>query len=248
MLAFPARFFVEFFSNHGFLSVNDRPTWRVIRGGSREYIKILTARYAARIRLNTPVDSIARRANRIHVRLKDGAVEHFDRIFIACHSDQALKLLSDPSQSELQVLGAIPYQENEALLHTDTRLMPRRPLAWAAWNYHLPLEPLARVTVTYNMNILQSLTAREQFLLTLNRGEAVDPSKVIGRYVYHHPVFTAEAVAAQKRHHELNGVRSTYYCGAYWGYGFHEDGVNSALAALKHFHDDNEQPYLQRVG
>jgi predicted NAD/FAD-binding protein len=248
MLAFPARFFVEFFSNHGFLSVNDRPTWRVIRGGSREYIKALTAGYAAKVRLNTPVDSILRRSNRVHVRLKDGTVEQFDRIFIACHSDQALKLLSDPSQAELQVLGAIPYQENEALLHTDVRLMPRRPLAWAAWNYHLPIEPLARVTVTYNMNILQSLRTPEQFLLTLNRGEAVDPAQVIGRYVYHHPVFTTDAVAAQKRHHELNGVRGTYYCGAYWGYGFHEDGVNSALAALKDFHKHHEQPYLQRVG
>jgi uncharacterized protein len=248
MLGFPARFFVEFFSNHGFLSVDERPTWRVIRGGSREYIKALTARYAARIRLNTPVASVARRGHRVHLRLKDGSVEQFDRVFLACHSDQALKLLSDPSQAELQVLGAIPYQENEALLHTDTRLMPRRPLAWAAWNYHLPMEPLARVTVTYNMNTLQGLRAPEQFLLTLNRSEAVDPAKIIGRYVYHHPVYTAAAVAAQKRHQELNGVRGTYFCGAYWSYGFHEDGVKSALTALKDFHRHNEQPYLQRVG
>lgn len=248
MLGFPARFFVEFFSNHGFLSVNDRPAWRVIRGGSREYVKRLTAPYAARIRLNTPVASLLRQPNRVQLRLKGGSVEQFDRVFLACHSNQALKLLSDPSRAERQVLGAIPYQENEALLHTDTRLMPRRPLAWAAWNYHLPIEPLARVAVTYNMNILQSLNAREQFLLTLNRSEAVDPSKVIGRYVYHHPVYTAAAVAAQARHHEINGVRGTYYCGAYWGYGFHEDGVKSALAALREFHRENEQPYLQRVG
>ena len=248
MLNFPARFFVEFFANHGFLSVNDRPTWRVIRGGSREYIKALTARYATRIRLSTPVASIARRAARVLVRLKDGTVEQFDRVFLACHSDQALRLLSDPSHAELQVLGAIPYQENEALLHTDTRLMPRRPLAWAAWNYHLPVAPLARVTVTYHMNTLQSLQSREQFLLTLNRSEAVEPSKVIGRYVYHHPVYTAAAVAAQTRHHEIDGIRGTYYCGAYWGYGFHEDGVNSALKALQDFHRHNEQPYLQRVG
>jgi uncharacterized protein len=248
MLGFPARFFVEFFSNHGFLSVDERPTWRVIRGGSREYVKRLTAPYAARIRRSTPVASLARRPNRVLLRLKDGSVEQFDRVFLACHSDQALKLLSDPSHAERQILGAIPYQENEALLHTDTRLMPRRPLAWAAWNYHLPLQRHARVTVTYNMNILQSLNAKEQFLLTLNRGEAVDPAKVLGRYVYHHPVYTAAAVAAQKRRHEINGMRGTYYCGAYWGYGFHEDGVNSALAALQEFHRQNEQPYLQRVG
>jgi uncharacterized protein len=248
MLGFPARFFVEFFSNHGFLSVNDRPTWRVIKGGSREYVKRLTAPYAARIRLNTPVASLVRQPNRVLLRLKGGSVDQFDRVFIACHSNQALKLLSDPSHAERQVLGAIPYQENEALLHTDTRLMPRRSLAWAAWNYHLPMERLARVSVTYNMNILQSLQAQQQFLLTLNRSEAVDPSKVIGRYVYHHPVYTAAAVAAQKRHHEINGVRGTYYCGAYWSYGFHEDGVKSALVALKEFRRQNAQPYLQRVG
>jgi predicted NAD/FAD-binding protein len=253
MLQFPARFFVEFFANHGFLSVNDRPTWRVIRGGSREYVKRLSARYAARIRLNTPVASLKRQPNRVVVRLKGGAVEHFDQVFIACHSDQALKLLSDPSPQEREILGAIPYQANEALLHTDSSLMPRRPLAWAAWNYHLPIEQYGRVTVTYNMNILQSLAAPAQFLLTLNRGDAVDPRKVLGRYVYHHPVYTAAAVAAQGRRGEINGERRTYYCGAYWGYGFHEDGVKSALHSVAEFSRrqlgrDHAQPHLQRVG
>ena len=248
LLGFPARFFIEFFSNHGFLSVNDRPTWRVVRGGSREYTKRLTAPYAARIRLNTPVASLLRRPNRVSLRLKNGTVEHFDRVFLACHSDQALQLLSDPSPEERGILGAIPYQENEALLHTDTRLMPRRPLAWAAWNYHLPGAQNDRVAVTYNMNMLQSLDSKEQFLLTLNRSEAVDPAKVIGRYVYHHPVYTIAAVAAQQRLPEINGVRGTYYCGAYWGYGFHEDGVNSALCAVREFRRQNAQPYLQRVG
>jgi uncharacterized protein len=249
MLGFPARFFVEFFSNHGFLSVDDRPTWRVIRGGSREYVKRLTERYAARIRVNTPVESLLRQGHRVLLRLKNGALEQFDQVFLACHSDQALKLLSDPSAEERSILGAIPYQANEALLHTDTRLMPRRALAWAAWNYHLPIAPSGRVTVTYNMNILQSLAAPNQFLLTLNRGEAVDPRKVLGSYQYHHPVYTAAAVAAQKRQHEINGVRRTYYCGAYWGYGFHEDGVKSALAAVASFQQGQyAQPHLQRVG
>jgi predicted NAD/FAD-binding protein len=250
MLHFPARFFVEFFANHGFLSVDDRPTWRVIRGGSREYLKRLTAPYAAGIQLNTPVASLQRQPNRIVVRLKNGTVENFDQVFIACHSDQALKLLSDASHEEREILGAIPYQANEALLHTDSSLMPRRPLAWAAWNYHLPIEPVGRVTVSYNMNILQSLDAPAQFLLTLNRGDAVDPKKVVGRYVYHHPVYTAAAVAAQGRRCEINGVRRTYFCGAYWGYGFHEDGVNSALASLAEFQrrQAHEQPNLQRVG
>ena len=253
MLNFPARFFVEFFANHGFLSVNDRPTWRVIRGGSREYVKPLTARFAGRIHLNTPVASLQRRPRQVTLRLKNGTVESFDQVFIACHSDQALKLLSDPSRAEREILGAIPYQANEALLHTDASLMPRRRLAWAAWNYHLPMEPHGRVTVTYNMNILQSLAAPAQFLLTLNRGEAVDPRKVLGRYVYHHPVYTAAAVAAQGRRAEINGPRSTYFCGAYWGYGFHEDGVNSALASVAEFErrcreQAHEQPHLQRVG
>ena len=250
MLRFPARFFVEFFANHGFLSVDDRPTWRVIQGGSREYVRRLTAPYAARIHLNTPVASMQRQPNRVVLRLKNGGVENFDQVFVACHSDQALKLLSDPSHEEREILGAIPYQANEAVLHTDASLMPRRPLAWAAWNYHLPIEQYERVTVTYNMNILQSLAAPAQFLLTLNRGDDVDPAKVLGRYVYHHPVYTTEAVAAQARRHEINGTRRTYYCGAYWGYGFHEDGVKSALVSLEEFHrrQDYEQPHLQRVG
>ncbi len=254
MLRFPARHFVEFFSNHGFLSVDDRPTWRVIRGGSREYVRRLTAPFANRIRLATPVASIQRQAQQVAVRTRNGAVEHFDQVFLACHSDQALALLSDPTPQEREILGAIGYQRNEALLHTDARLMPRRRLAWAAWNYHLPIEQYERVTVTYNMNILQSLDAPVQFLVTLNRGDDVDPARVLGRYVYEHPVYTAQAVAAQKRHSEINGVRRTYYCGAYWGYGFHEDGVKSALTALADFARlegaplRHAQPYLQRVG
>jgi predicted NAD/FAD-binding protein len=250
MLNFPARFFVEFFANHGFLSVDDRPTWRVIKGGSREYVKRLTAGYASRIQRNTPVASMQRQPNRVVVRLKNGTVENFDQVFVACHSDQALKLLSDPSHEEREILGAIPYQANEALLHTDSSLMPHRPLAWAAWNYHLPIEQYERVTVTYNMNILQSLAAPAEFLLTLNRNEDVDPRTVLGRYVYHHPVYTAAAVAAQGRRHEINGVRRTYYCGAYWSYGFHEDGVKSALVSVEEFRrrQAHAQPNLQRVG
>jgi predicted NAD/FAD-binding protein len=250
MLHFPARFFVEFFANHGFLSVDTRPVWRVIQGGSREYVKKLTAAYAARIHLNTPVAGIQRHRNHVVLRLRDGSLEQFDQVFIACHSDQALALLSDPSAEEREILGAITYQSNEALLHTDTRLMPRRPLAWAAWNYHLPIEQYERVTVTYNMNILQSIVAPAQFLLTLNRSEDVDPRLVLGSYRYDHPVYTRAAVGAQKRRDEISGPRHTYYCGAYWSYGFHEDGVRSALAAVEEFHrrEAYEQPHLQRVG
>jgi predicted NAD/FAD-binding protein len=250
MLHFPARFFVEFFANHGFLSVNERPTWRVIRGGSREYVKRLTAPYAARIRLNTPVAGIQRQRTHCVVRLKNGAVESFDQVFIACHSDQALKLLSDPSREESEILGSIQYQANEGLLHTDTRLMPKRALAWAAWNYHLPIEQYERVTVTYNMNILQTLAAPVQFMLTLNRSDDVDARKVLGRFVYEHPVYTSAGVAAQKRRAEISGPRRTFYCGAYWSYGFHEDGVKSALAAVDEFQrrQSYAKPHLQRVG
>jgi predicted NAD/FAD-binding protein len=250
MLHFPARFFVEFFANHGFLSVNERPTWRVIRGGSREYVNRLTAPYAGRIRLNTPVAGIQRQRNHVIVRLANGTLESFDQVFIACHSDQALKLLSDPSREEREILGSIQYQSNEGLLHTDTRLMPKRALAWAAWNYHLPIEQYERVTVTYNMNILQSLAAPVQFMLTLNRSGDVDASKVLGRFGYEHPVYTTAGVAAQKRRAEISGPRRTYYCGAYWSYGFHEDGVKSALAAVDEFQrrQSYAKPHLQRVG
>jgi predicted NAD/FAD-binding protein len=250
MLEFPVRFFVEFFANHGFLSVNERPTWRVVRGGSREYISRLTAPYAGRIHLNTPVEGVQRQPHKVSVRLRNGTVEHFDQVFMACHSDQALKLLADPTVAEREILGAIGYQANEALLHTDQRLMPRRALAWAAWNYHLPAVPHDRVTVTYNMNILQGLDAPRQLMVSLNRSADVDPKTVLGSYVYHHPVYTISAVAAQQRRHEINGIQRTYYCGAYWGYGFHEDGVKSALASLEDFHRQrvHAQSNLQRVG
>jgi predicted NAD/FAD-binding protein len=250
MLNFPARFLVEFFANHGFLNVSHRPTWRTICGGSRQYVTRLTAPYAAQIRLNTPVASLLRQPQQVCLRLKDGTVEYFDQVFIACHSDQALALLADASAAEREILGAITYQENEALLHTDIRLMPRKRLAWAAWNYHIPNEAVDRVAVTYNMNILQRLRAPQQFLLSLNRSDQIDPQQVLGSYVYHHPVYTAAAVAAQRRRHEINGTHRTYYCGAYWGYGFHEDGVKSARDSLEEFarRQQYAQSNLQRVG
>jgi len=250
MLKFPARFFVEFFSNHGFLSVNDRPTWRVVRGGSREYVRRLTAAFTGRIQLSTPVESVQRLKHKVMVRLENGSVEAFDQVFMACHSDQALRLLSDPSPEESAILGAIGYQPNEVLLHTDVRQMPQIKLAWAAWNYHLAAEPRERVTVTYNMNILQSLRAPTQFMVSLNRSAEIDPATVLGSYVYHHPIYTTAAVAAQKRRAEINGVRRTYYCGAYWSYGFHEDGVTSALVSVEEFNrrEAHAQPHLQRVG
>jgi predicted NAD/FAD-binding protein len=249
MLDFPARFFVRFLHNHGMLSVDDRPTWRVIKRGSARYVEKLVAPFRDRIRLGTPVEWIRRLPDRVLVKARGGEAERFDHVFIAAHSDQALRLLADPSRIEREVLGAIPYQENEVVLHTDTRLLPKARRAWAAWNYHLPREDAGRVALTYNMNILQSLAARETLCVTLNRTERIDPAKVIERLTYHHPLFTPAAVAAQRRHAEVNGANRTWFCGAYWRYGFHEDGVVSALNALEHFAQAaHAQRPLLRVG
>jgi predicted NAD/FAD-binding protein len=237
MLQFPARFFVRFFHHHGMLTVNDRPQWRVIRGGSASYVEALTAGFRDRIRLNTPVAEVRRLKRSVRVKPVGGVEESFDWVFFACHSDQALAMLKDPSAAEREVLGAIPYQENSIYLHTDRSLLPKRKLAWAAWNYHVTAKPLDRVAVTYNMNILQGLDAREQILVTLNHTDHINPAKVIKRLTYHHPVYTTAGTLAQERHGEISGINRTAYCGAYWRNGFHEDGVVSALAALRHFRE-----------
>ena len=229
----PARFFVRFFKNHGLLSVRDRPQWRVISGGSRSYVEALVAPFREHIRLNCPVEWLRRTPGQVEIKPVGGAVEYFDQVIIATHSDQALRLLADPSAQEREILGALPYQENDVVLHTDTRLLPQRRLAWAAWNYHLPAQPRDRVAVTYNMNILQGLEAPETFCVTLNRGDAIDPARILYRTTYHHPVFTTAGVQAQARRAEISGVNRTWYCGAYWRNGFHEDGVDSGLAVAR---------------
>jgi predicted NAD/FAD-binding protein len=206
----------------------------------------LTAPFRDRIRLRTPVEHVHRLPGSVIVKARGRDAERFDALFLACHSDQALRLLADPSAAEREVLAAIPYQENEAVLHTDTRLLPRKRRAWAAWNYHVLREPGERVALTYNMNILQGLDAPEPFLVTLNRGDTIDPAKVIKRITYHHPQFTPAGVAAQARQAELNGPLNTYFCGAWWRHGFHEDGVVSALAALNHFRQRHAQRPLYR--
>jgi predicted NAD/FAD-binding protein len=250
MLEFPVRFFVEFFDRHGFLSVDERPVWQVVSGGSREYVRRLLERTPARVRLATPVASVLRQPDRVLVRTARGDVEPFDHVFLACHSDQALGMLESPSPAESEVLGALPYAANEAILHTDERLLPRRPLARAAWNYHLLADPQEPVALTYDMNVLQSIDAPVRFLVTLNHRRAIDERRILRTFSYHHPVYLPRGVAAQKRHRELNGARRTYFCGAYWRCGFHEDGVVSAQTALAHFDEDlgrAELP-LQRVG
>jgi predicted NAD/FAD-binding protein len=250
MLQFPAHYLVRFFNNHGMLSVDHRPTWRVIRGGSREYVQRLTAPFHNRIRLNTPVTAIRRFASHVEIETADRPPQHFDAVFIAAHSDQALRLLADPSPLEREVLGAIPYQENEVVLHTDTRLLPKRPLAWAAWNYHVPKQSAQGVAVTYNMNILQNINAPVTLCVTLNSSADIAPAKILKRLTYLHPLFTRAGVAAQQRQSEINGVQRSFFCGAYWRFGFHEDGVVSALHALEHFKDweQHAQLPLRRVG
>ena len=234
---YPARYLVQFFKNHGMLSVDARPTWRVITGGSQRYVEKLVRPFRERIRLRSPVEAIIRDSQGVEVRSHDRAgtshTARFDGVVLACHSDQALALLADPSPLERDILGAIRYQANEAILHTDRSLLPRRRRAWAAWNYHLLPTPADRVLVTYHMNTLQRLRASCDFCVTLNRSDAIDPAQVLKRITYHHPVFTPEAIAAQQRHREINGQRRTWYCGAYWGFGFHEDGVKSAMVACE---------------
>jgi predicted NAD/FAD-binding protein len=218
--------------------VDRRPVWQVVSGGSREYMHKLAAPLRHRIHLSSPVTGIRRDAAGVTVRTR-GSEDRFDHVFIACHSDQALKLLQDATPAEQAVLGAFPYQRNEAVLHTDARLLPRAKLARAAWNYHLLDDrvPNARElpTLTYDMNVLQSLDAPVRFLVTLNRGVDIDPDKIIETHTYHHPVYTPAGVAAQKRRAQISGVNRTFYCGAYWRCGFHEDGVVSAEWALEEF-------------
>lgn len=228
ILAFPARYLVQFMANHQMLQVSGRPEWRVVRGGSSTYVSALRARWQVQERLRCPVRSVSRDAHGVTVDSAVGS-ERFDRIVLACHSDQALALLTDATAEERDVLGAIAYQPNDVVLHTDARLLPRNRKAWAAWNAYVPGTPDAPCTVSYCMNLLQGLQSPEPFVVTLNRSEAIDPAKVLRRLHYQHPVYTPASVAAQRRKGLIQGVRRTWFAGAYWGWGFHEDGMRSAV-------------------
>jgi uncharacterized protein len=233
--SFPARFLVEFFEHHGMLSLRGRPAWRTVRGGSARYVEALTRPFSSRLRLRTPVDAVTRGPDHVLVKPRGGEAERFDEVVLATHSDESLALLRDASDREHEILGAIPYQPNEAVLHTDVRMLPRRRRAWASWNYHLLAEPKPASTVTYHMNRIQSLRAEREFCVTLNRTEAIDPAHVIRTIPYAHPVYTAAGVKAQARVGEIDGHNRTHFCGAYWGWGFHEDGVRSALRVGERF-------------
>lgn len=234
MLGFPLQFFVRFCKNHGLLSVSDRPTWQVIEGGSRSYVAPLTASFAERIRLNCPVSRVVRDQDGVTVHSAAGS-ERFDKVIFACHSDQALALLEQPSTQEHEILGAMPYASNDVVLHTDTRLLPKRKLAWASWNYRLGGPSDQPAAVTYDMNILQGIDSDTTFCVSLNQTAAIDPSKILARFQYAHPQYSLAGTVAQGRWEELLGAQHTYYCGAYWANGFHEDGVVSALRVARAF-------------
>lgn len=230
MPQFPVRFFLRFFNNHGLLNINDRPQWSVIKGGSRSYVEALLAKLGTdKLRLNQQIAGVTRQTDGVTVHYADGKTEHFDKVVFACHSDQALALLNDASAEETAVLGGIAYQQNEVVLHTDTALLPKRKAAWASWNYNLDSQLSDKSTLTYNMNILQRLTAPVTFCVTLNNTTNIAKDKILGVYHYAHPVYNPMTIACQQRRAEINGERNSYFCGAYWYNGFHEDGARSAV-------------------
>jgi predicted NAD/FAD-binding protein len=228
---FPALFLAQFFDNHGMLGLRHRPRWRTVTGGSASYLGPLTAGFRDRVRVDTAVERVTRDGDGggVQVKARGLETESFDRVVIASHSDQALALLGDATPQEQEILGAIPYQPNEVVLHTDQRQLPRRRRAWASWNYRL-LEPAgSRTAVTYHLNRLQGLDSEQQFCVSLNLSEHIDPASVLRRLDWSHPVYTPQGIQAQGRVAEISGSDRTHFCGAYWGWGFHEDGVNSAL-------------------
>ena len=248
MLEFPARTFIQFFKNHGLLTVADHPQWYVIKGGSKVYVEKLIAPFKKSVHVNNAVKSVRRYPTHVELITTDGT-HRFDYVFIGSHSDEALAMLSDTSANEREILSAIKYHPNEAILHTDISLLPKKRRAWAAWNYFVPDSDDMSVVLTYNMNILQNIQAPCEFCVTLNNSDKINPKRVLSRIQYAHPIFDRAAIDAQKRWPEINGTNRSYFCGAYWGYGFHEDGVNSALRAINLFSEKirYEQQNIQRM-
>jgi uncharacterized protein len=228
ILDFPAKYLVRFMANHRMLQVEGRPGWRVVSGGSSTYIGALESNWQAAVRLGSPVRSIRRDADAVVLSTPDGE-ESFDQVVLACHADDALGLLSDPSTDEASVLGAMRFQDNDTVLHTDARVLPRRRAAWAAWNAYVPAAPGAQCTVSYCMNLLQSIESPDPFIVSLNRTQDIDPGRILARMNYRHPVYDHASVGAQGRRADINGVRRTWFAGAYWGFGFHEDGLRSGV-------------------
>jgi predicted NAD/FAD-binding protein len=235
VVAMPARFLIAFFQNHGLLQIWNRPRWRTIPGGARRYVQAIAQTLRERLQLKNPVRSIRRDADYVEVNSARAPKERFDCVILACHADQALRILEDASAEERAILGHFSYQKNRAILHTDSTLLPQNRRAWASWNYRIPRDHDRPVAVTYDLNRLQSLGAARPICLTLNDQDRIDPDCVLRELEFEHPAFGPGTLRAQQRHEEINGTRHTYYCGAYWGYGFHEDGVRSALTVCRSF-------------
>jgi len=237
-LDMPAVTFARFFANHGLLEYGNQPDWRTVAGGSKHYVDAILGPLGKAVRLDEPVTKITRGADEVEIHTSGGP-ERFDQIVVATHSDQALELLSDPSDAEREVLGAIRYQPNRATLHTDERLLPANRKAWASWNYHRVADQPTEATLTYRLRSLQGIESRDELLVTLNRDDAIDPARILRTFEYAHPVYDGPAIAAQARHEDLNGQNRTWFAGAYWGYGFHEDGVQSARVVCRRLtHED----------
>ena len=230
---FPIKFIAEFYKNHGLLGVTNRPQWCVIKGGSSSYIEPLTRGWRQNIALGSPVERVQRGEGFVTVKTSKTGNEIFDHVIFACHADQALKILGDQAlPAETEILSAFPYQENIATLHTQDSVLPKTKRAWACWNYYNPIGQSDAATVTYNMNMLQSIEAPRTFCVTLNDTGRIEDQNVIRKFKYSHPTFGVNRKQMQERHQELIGPNQTSFCGAYWGNGFHEDGVKSALAVV----------------
>ncbi len=229
-LQYPIRFVIEFLNNHRMLQVANRPAWKTVKGGSNTYVKKILDSFHGQLRLNTPVKHVTRSKNKIDITLASGQSETFDEVILASHADQCLQMVQNPGGIERGLLGMFPYQYNEAILHYDTEILPSNNNAWASWNYRIPSQEADHVTVTYNMNMLQGLDASRTYCVSLNQSSGIANSKIIKRIQYHHPVFQPGRADAQASHHRLIRHQRISYCGAYWGYGFHEDGIKSALA------------------
>ena len=241
---FPIRFILDFYDNHGLLSLRDRPVWRVIKGGSQQYVEALCEPYRHLIRTQCAVSAVTRRADGVVVEHTNGS-DHFDEVILACHADQAMRMLSDASPTERSMLSEFPYTSSVATLHTDEALLPKSRRAWSSWNYHVRSGAGNNSTLTYNMNMLQSIESAKTFLVTLNSEDLIDPSKQIARFEYSHPSFTVRRDAVQSQHDQMIRRRRTSFCGAWWGAGFHEDGVNSALAVCRRFSISDWQGEVQ---
>jgi len=235
ILEFPARTLVQFFQNHGFLDLKNRPQWRTVQGGSKTYVDALLKDFCGELRLGTPVIQVLRQAVGVLLQTLDGQSETFDQVVLATHGDLSLKMLAQPTPREEQVLSAFSFQANDVVLHQDASLMPKGKRSWSAWNYFVPASERPRATVTYWMNKLQNLSSPLPLLVTLNRTQDIDPDLILGQYEYDHPVFDEAAIRAQEQHQEISGTDRIHYCGAYWRYGFHEDGVWSAVRVAKSF-------------